>query len=149
MRCAGYRGIANRNIPRFPENISGQKTESLVHAIGRTTTPSGARQWERIFMKPSLQKNESIGRQNCVHACWEDESPRLNINNCLRDTHDLSRIVTTLECASSRSALFVIIRHLFKGLKTLLRLLPPRAVLRDASRGERRKIEPRERVGRN
>jgi DNA mismatch repair protein MutS len=85
-----------KNLEIF-RSVSGQKIGSLVHAIDRTTTPSGARQLERFLMEPSLQKNEIMGRQNCVHAFWEDEALRLNVKNCLKNTHDLSRILTRLQ----------------------------------------------------
>ncbi|MDR2779103.1 MAG: DNA mismatch repair protein MutS [Puniceicoccales bacterium] len=78
-------------------SVSGQKIGSLTHAIDRTITPSGARQLERFLIEPSLQKNEIMRRQNCVHAFWEDEVLQLNIQNCLKNTHDLSRILTRLQ----------------------------------------------------
>ncbi|MDR1891113.1 MAG: DNA mismatch repair protein MutS [Puniceicoccales bacterium] len=78
-------------------SVSGQKIGSLIHAIDRTTTSSGARQLEKFLIEPSLQKNEIMRRQNCVCAFWEDEALQVNVRNCLKNTHDLSRILTRLQ----------------------------------------------------
>jgi DNA mismatch repair protein MutS len=85
-----------KNLEIF-HSISGHRIGSLLHAIDRTTTPSGARQLESFLIEPSLKKNEILRRQNCVRAFFEDEALQINIQNCLKNTYDLPRILTRLQ----------------------------------------------------
>ncbi|MDR1595623.1 MAG: DNA mismatch repair protein MutS [Puniceicoccales bacterium] len=78
-------------------STSGQRTGSLISAIDRTVSSSGARQLERFLIALSLQKNEILRRQNCVGAFFEDETLQANVQNCLKDTYDLPRIITRLQ----------------------------------------------------
>ncbi|MDR2737860.1 MAG: DNA mismatch repair protein MutS, partial [Puniceicoccales bacterium] len=89
-------GSTTKNLEIFL-SVSGQKIGSLVHAIDRTTTPSGARQLEKFLIEPSLVKNEIFRRQNSVRAFFEDELLRINVQGCLKKTCDLSRILTRLQ----------------------------------------------------
>jgi DNA mismatch repair protein MutS len=85
-----------KNLEIF-HSASGHLVGSLLHAIDRTTTPSGARQLENFLIEPSLQKNEILRRQNCVQAFFCDEALQINVQRCLRNTYDLPRILTRLQ----------------------------------------------------
>lgn len=70
---------------------------SLINAIDRTVTASGARLLEQYFLYPLLNLSKIQYRQNCVQGFLQNLALCKGVHVLLGQTYDLARILTRLK----------------------------------------------------
>jgi len=87
---------ATRRNLEILRNLKGEKAGSLLTTIDKTQTSPGARLLERWLSGPSTDLTLIKGRLDCVRLFYKNKDLRERVQNLLKETPDLGRILTRL-----------------------------------------------------
>ncbi len=116
-RYMGLDSFSRRNLELCESMRTGDRKGSLLWAIDRTRTASGARLLRNWLEKPLVNCVAIRARQDAVEALVRDSMERGDLRELLRQTVDVGRLVTKLVCGSANA------RDL-KALERTLKLMP-------------------------
>ncbi len=89
-------GVTLRNLEVFRATDGGRQG-TLIAAIDRTVTASGARLLESYLSMPSLDLQELKRRQSCVREFLEEPIATAAVREQLRKVRDIVRVLSRLE----------------------------------------------------
>lgn len=85
-----------RNLEIF-KTLEGEKEEAFFHFFDKTLTPMGRRTLKEWIEHPLIQKKEILKRQEVVTFFLENKNILKNLQNLLKNTPDIPKILGKLE----------------------------------------------------
>lgn len=89
-----------RNLELLPDGRDRSPGGTLFEVVNRTRTSMGARLLKRWLLKPLLQLDQIMERQNLVAALFEDGMLLATLREQLRDLPDLERLLSKIVLGS-------------------------------------------------
>jgi DNA mismatch repair protein MutS len=96
-------GATRRNLELVKTTREGDVKGSLLGIIDHTVTAAGGRLLRQWLEQPLLLPDSILSRQRCVECLVKQPTLRENLQDDLRNTYDIQRLLSRLACGSANA----------------------------------------------
>lgn len=115
--------VSRRNLELTESWMTGEKKDSLLGLIDKTTTSMGARLMRQWLLRPLINRGDIVARHDSVAELVGNPVLCSNLESCLKAIADMERLHTRIAMKSANARDIAALRKSIEVLPDILRLL--------------------------